>query len=90
MSKIYFHRNLRLTLFLFGTTLIPSLLNANLIKSGLAAKAARVFLVLAAVPILLAISNALAAFLATFFPNLTVALPTLLRKSFKPSSSIFE
>ena len=35
------------------------------------------FLDAAALPILLAISNALTGLLATFFPKLTVALPTL-------------
>ena len=46
------------------------------------------FLDAAALPILLAISNALTGLLATFFPKLTVALPTLLKKPFNPSASI--
>ena len=54
----------------------------------MADKAALGFLDAAAVPILLAISNALIGLLATFFQKLTVALPTLLKKSFNPSASI--
>ena len=61
---------------------------ANLIKSGVADRASLKFLLAAALPILLAISNALTGSLATFFPNLIVALPTLLKKSFNPSASI--
>ena len=55
----------------------------------MADKAALGFLDAAALPILLAISNALTGLLATFYPKLTVALPTLLKKSFNPSASIF-
>ena len=51
-------------------------------------KAALRFLDAAALPILLAISNALNGLLATFFQKLTVALPTLLERSFNPSASI--
>ena len=54
----------------------------------MADKAALWFLDAAALPILLAISNALTALLATFFPKLTVALATLLKKSFNHSASI--
>ena len=61
---------------------------ANLIKSGVADKATLGFLDAAALPILLAISNALTGLLATFFPKLTVALPTLLKKFFNLSASI--
>ena len=43
----------------FCTTFIPSPGAANLIKSGVAARAALGFLLAAALPILLAISNAL-------------------------------
>ena len=46
------------------------------------------FLDAAALPILLALSNALTGLLATSYPKLTVALPTLLKKSFNPSASI--
>ena len=52
----------------FCTTFIPSPVVANLIKSGVAARAALGFLDAAALPILLAISNALTGLLATFFP----------------------
>ena len=72
----------------FCTTFIPSPVVANLIKSGVADKAALGFLLAAALPILLAISNTLTGLLATFFPKLTVALPTLLKKSFNSSASI--
>ena len=72
----------------FGTTFIHSQLVANLNKSGVADKAAFGFLLADALPILLANSNALTVLLATFFPKLTVALPTLLNKSFHPSPSI--
>ena len=72
----------------FCTTLIPSPVIANLIKSGVADKSALKFLLAAALSILLAVSNALTGLLATFFPKLTVALPTLLRKSFNLSASI--
>ena len=54
----------------------------------MADKAALGFLDAAALPILLAFYNALTGLLATFFPKLTVALPTLLKKSFNPSASI--
>ena len=54
----------------------------------MADKAAPGFLDAAALPILLAISNALTGLLTTFFPKLTAALPTLLKKSFYPSASI--
>ena len=54
----------------------------------MADKAALGFLDAAARPILLAISNAHTGLLATFFPKLTVALPTLLNISFNPSASI--
>ena len=54
----------------------------------MADKAALGFLDAAALPILLAISNALTGLLATFFQKLTVAPPTLLKKSFNPSASI--
>ena len=54
----------------------------------MADKAALGFLLAAALPILRAISHALTGLLATFFANLTVALPTLLKKSFNPSASI--
>ena len=70
------------------TTFIPLPLVANLIKSGVADKAALGFLLAAALPILRSISNALTGLLATFFPKLTVALPTLLKKIFTPSASI--
>ena len=73
---------------LFCTTFIPSPVVANLIKSGVADKAALGFLDAAALPILLAISNALTGLLATFFQKITEALPTLLKNSFKPSASI--
>ena len=59
------------------TTLIPSPVVANLIKSGVADKAAPGFLLAAA-----------AGLLATFLPKLTVTLSTLLEKSFNPSASI--
>ena len=72
----------------FCTTFIPSPVVANLFKSGVAARAALGILDAAALPILLAISNALTGLLATFFPTLTVALPTFLKKSFNPSASI--
>ena len=71
----------------FCTTSIPSPVVAILIKSGVADKAALGFLDAAALPILLAFSNALTGLLATFFPKLTVALPTLLKKSFNHSAS---
>ena len=61
---------------LFCTTLIPSPIVANLIKSSVAARAALGFLIAAALPFFLAISKALTQLLATFFPKLTVALPT--------------
>ena len=61
---------------------------AILIKSGVADKAAIGFLLAAALPILLAISNALSGLLATFFPKLTAAVPKPLKESFKPSASI--
>ena len=61
---------------------------ANLNKSGVAVKAALRFLVAAALPILLAISNALTGLLAIFFPKLIVGLPTLLKNSFNHSASI--
>ena len=64
-------------LLIFCTTLIPPPEVANLIKSGVADKAALVFLLAAALPILLAIFIALTGLKATFFPKLTVALPTL-------------
>ena len=51
-------------------------------------KAALGFLLAAALPILLASSNALTGLLATFFQKFTVALPTLLMKSSNPSASI--
>ena len=51
-------------------------------------KAALGFLLAAALPISPAVSNAFTGLLATFFPKLTVALPTLLKKSFNPSASI--
>ena len=54
----------------------------------MADKAALGFLDAAALPILLAISYALTGLLATFFPKLTEALPTLLKKSLSPSASI--
>ena len=54
----------------------------------MADKAALGFLLAAALLILLAISYALTGLLATFFPKLTVALPTLLKNSFNPSASI--
>ena len=72
----------------FCTTFISSPVVANLIKSGLADKAALEFLDAAALPIILVISNALSGLLATFFPKLTVALPKFLKKSFNPSASI--
>ena len=60
---------------------MPSPVVANLIKSGVADKAALGFLDAAALPLLLAISNALTGLLATFFPKLTVALPTLFQRN---------
>ena len=54
----------------------------------MADKAALGFLDAAALPILLASSNALTGLLATYFLKLTVALPTLLKKFFNPSASI--
>ena len=66
----------------FCTNFIPSPVVANLIKSGVADKAALGFLDAAALPMLLAISNALTGLLATFFPKLTVALPTLFKEIF--------
>ena len=71
----------------FFVTFIPSPVVANSIKSGVAHKAALGFLLAAALSILLA--NALTGLLAFFFLKLTVALPTLLKKSFNPSASIF-
>ena len=53
---------------LFCTTSIPSPVVAILIKSGVADKAVLGFLLAAALPILLAISNALTGLLATFLP----------------------
>ena len=61
---------------------------ANLINSGVADKAALWFLFAAALPILLAISNALTGLLASCFPKSTVTLPILLEKSVKTSASI--
>ena len=54
----------------------------------MADKVALGFLFAAAPPISLAISDALIGLLATFFPKLTVALPTFLKKSFYTSASI--
>ena len=68
---------------LFYTTFIPSPVVANLIKSGVAARAALGFLDAAALPILLAISNALTGLLATFFPKLTVAFTNTFKEIFK-------
>ena len=70
------------------TTFIPSPVFAYLIKSVVDDKAAQGFVLASALPILLAISNALIGLLATFFPMLTVALPTPLKESFNPSASI--
>ena len=67
---------------------MPSPVVANLIKSGVVARTALGFLLEAALPLLLVISNALTGFLATSFPKLTVSQPTLLKKSFNPSASI--
>ena len=61
---------------------------ANLIKSWVADKAALGFLLAAALPILLSLSNALAGLLATFFPKLTIVLPTIYKNQFNPSASI--
>ena len=55
----------------------------------MADKAALGILNAVALHILLAISNTLTELFATFFPQLTVALPTVLRKSFNPSASIY-
>ena len=52
---------------------------SNLIKLGVADKAALGFLLAAAFSILRAISKAVSGLLAFFYPKLTVALPTLLR-----------
>ena len=49
----------------------------------MADEAALGFLDAAALPFLLAISNALTGLLATFFPKLTVALPKLFLKNFQ-------
>ena len=46
------------------------------------------FLLVAALPILLAISNALSGLLTTFFPKSTIALTTLLKRSFNTSASL--
>ena len=53
----------------FCTTFIPSPVVANLNKSGVANKAALGFLLAGALPILLAISNALSGLIATFFQS---------------------
>ena len=71
-------------LLLFCATCIQSPVVANLNNSGVAEKAALGFLNAAALPILLAIFKALTGLLASFFPKLTVALQTLLKKSFNP------
>ena len=67
---------------------IPSPVVAIFMKSGVVDRAALEFLVAAAFPISLAISSALTGFLANFFPKLTVALPTLLKKPFSHPASI--
>ena len=67
---------------------MPSPVIANLNNLNVADKAALGILIAAALSILLAISNAFTGLLATFFPKLSFALPTLLKKSFNPSASI--